>query len=313
MLSHGLRSSATPLLALGFLFGVGAADARSQVAPEPGDLTVTGVNYDENGAVPYTMSISGQEMRMDQGPRSVIFRPTGERPGFLFIDHEARRVDFLPSSTVAAGEAAVSAETAVEYETSPDPLPGLEALAPIPTSVRLIRNGQEEVVPLDLQKIGFHYEGDATLPGMDQAGIPTEMADMIKTVLRIESRASVAPELEGAGTIPAFYEGMAEAGAATPGASFASMSEGLVAVNNQIAAAGFPIWVGSVTRVDVEVEGPMAQMMEGMLRKMPGMGNTLSVSVVESISTDPVDRSLFYDGGMPPDYRVTVLDPGGVR
>lgn len=313
MRRHSMQFSATLLSILGLLFRVGAQPAQAQVAAAPGDVTVTGVNYDEDGTVPYTMSIRGPEMRMDQGTRSLIFRPTGERPGFLLIDHEARRVDFLPSATAAVGEASVSAETVVRYETSPDPLPGLEALAPIPTSVKLIRNGEELVVPLDLQKIGFHFEGDATLPGMDQAGIPPEMADMIKTVLRIESRASVAPEMEGAGAIRAFYQGMAEAGAVTPGGSFASMSEGLVAVNNEIAAAGFPIWVGSVTRVDVEVEGPMARMMEGMLKKMPGMGNTLSVSVVESISTDPVDPGIFYDGGMPPDYRLTVLDAGGVR
>lgn len=282
----------------------------AQVEAELGDLTVTGVNYGEEGEQPFTMYISGREMRIDQpGGMSMIFRLSGDRPGMLFLNHERKKVDFLPAEMVNLGESAVSARTLMTYETDPDPLPGMEALSPIPGAINVVRGGTEEAVPVDPEKVGFYYEGDTTLPGMDQASVPPEMRDMLQVVMRIESRAAVDPNIDGAEVAAAFYEEVVNSGLSAP-SGFSSMSSGLMAVSRDIASVGFPVWTGTLTRIRVEVDGPMAGMMEGAFNRMPGIGRTLAVSVVESVSTDPVDPGLFYDGGMPPDYEVEVLDVG---
>ena len=244
--------SSIPLLAAALLFLTGGLDSA---AAQTGSLTVTGVNYKEEGEDPYTLYIRGSEMRMDQPDEdtSIIFRVDGPQPGMLLLDHEAMRVDYLPSSVISQGEGTVSAETVEAYETDGEPLPGMEALAPVPASITVIRGGVAEELPVNLERVGYHYEGDATLPGMDGAEIPANMRDMLRVVLKIESRAAVAPGLEGAEVAAGFYEAMVESGLGPP-AGFSSMSSGLMKVNRNISANGFPVWVGSVTQVDVEVE-----------------------------------------------------------
>jgi hypothetical protein len=276
------------------------------------DLTVIGVNHDEReGEKPFTMYLRDGEMRMDQGNQTMILRFTGENPGMLLIDHDKERVDFLPSEMVNRGEGAVSARTVEAYETDSEPMPGMEKLAPVPETVTVIRGGNPEEVPVRGTPVGYHYEGDASLPGLEGAAMPANMRDMLKVVLQMDSRAVVDPSIPGAEAAVAFYERAVESGLASNSPTFASMTAGLMEVNQKIAENGFPVWVGTRSEVDIQVSGPMAGMMEGMVQGMPGVGPNISVSVIESVSTDPVDGALFYDGGTPEGYDVNVLDLSG--
>jgi hypothetical protein len=298
-----LRTPTAPLAGVLLLSAAVALPLGAQ------DLTVTGVNYDEReGDQPFTMYLRDSEMRMDQGNQSMILRFTGDNPGMLLIDHDKERVDFLPSARVNQAEGMVSARTVEAYETDSEPFPGMEKLAPVPETVIVIRNGTPQEVAVQGSRVGYHYEGDATLPGMEGAALPANMKDMLKVVLQVDSRAVVDPSIPGAEAAAAFYQGAVESGLASNSPTFASMTAGLMEVNKKVAQHGFPVWVGTLNEVDIQVSGPMAGMMEGMVQGMPGVGPNLSVSVIESVSTDPVDGALFYDGGMPPDYDVNVLD-----
>jgi hypothetical protein len=306
-----MRSASTFLhFAIAVLLSVGGYQTLdAQARAVSGDLTVEAINYDASGRTPVTISVKDNQMRIDQSQKSLIFRVSGPQPGMLMLDHAAKRVDFLPSQVISAGQLTVSAETrALQYETTPEALPRLEQLAPFPTTVAIVRNGIRQVVPVKLSEVGFYYEGDATLPGMDQAAIPADMKQLMKVVMRIDSRARVDASLEGAGTLAALYGEMVKLGASESAAGMMAMTSGLMAINRDIASTGFPLWVGTKTEIRVSVDGPMAGMMERMFSRMPGVGSTLAVSVVESISTDPVDAALFYGGGMPPDYELRVLE-----
>jgi hypothetical protein len=308
-----MRTAPTFLhFALAMFLSVGSYQSLdAQAGSDSGDLTVEAVNYDESGRTPVTIYVKDSQMRIDQSGNSLIFRVSGPYPGMLMLNHAARRVDFLPSRVISAGQLTVSAETKVlQYEMSPEALPRLERMAPFPTTVTIVRNGTRQVVPVNLSEVNLYYEGDATLPGMDQAGIPPDVKEMVKVVMRIDSRARVDASLEGAATLAALYGEMIKLGASESAAGMMAMTSGLMAINRDIAFSGFPLWVGTKTEIRVGVKGPMAGMMERMFSRMPGVGSTFAVSVVESISTDPVDAALFYDGGMPPGYIVRALDGG---
>lgn len=127
----------------------------AQVQPRLGNLTVEGVQYGADQApASYTITIKGRQMRMDQGDVSMILRPTGDRPGMLFLHHAEKRVDFLPADVMAEGERTVSAESVVRYETAPEPLPGMETLAAVPESVTVVENGAPRAVGVDLERVG---------------------------------------------------------------------------------------------------------------------------------------------------------------
>ena len=306
-----MRSAPTFLhFAIAVLLSVGGYQTLdAQAGAASGDLTVEAINYDASGRTPVTIYVKDSQMRIDQSQKSLLFRVSGPQPGMLMLDHAAKRVDFLPSQVIAGGQLTVSAETrTLQYETTPEALPRLEQMAPFPTTVTIVRNGIRQVVPVNLSEVGFYYEGDATLPGMNDAAIPPDMKARIKVVMRIDSRARVDASLEGSGTLAALYAEMVKLGASESAAGMMAMTSGLMAINRDIAFTGFPLWVGTKTDIRVGVDGPMAGMMERMFSRIPGVGSTLAVSVVESISTDPVDAALFYDGGMPPDYTLRVLE-----
>lgn len=284
----------------------------AQIQPRLGDLTVEGVSYtDDQAPASYTLTIKGRQMRMDQGGISMILRPTGDRPGILFLHHEEKRVDFMPADLIAEGERAMSAESVMRHETAPEPLPGMETLAAVPESVTIVENGSPRTVQVDLERVGFHYEGEADVPGFEPAALPADIRDMLTVLLTVETRAAVDPDIEGAAVIAAFYDEAVKSGLGAPSSNPLSMVLGLMAVNREMASVGFPVWVGSKTNSKVKASGPAAGMVEGMLGNMPGMLQALSVSVVETISTDPVDPALFYGGGMPEGYEVHVMDTSG--
>lgn len=274
---------------------------HAQVPANPGDLTVKGINYDESGEHPFTMIIKGREARIDQGGLSMIFRPSGPQPGLLFLDHQAKRVDFLPSDMIVAGEAIVAAET----DASAVAQTGFSGWPAAPATVTVIEQGVSREVAPQQGLVGYKYEGSSTLPAMGEAGIPPEMKDMIKVVLKVDGVAAVDPTLPGASTAAAFYQEMAQSSLSSN-----SMTSGMMAVNAGLASNGLPVWVGSISEVYIEVGGPMAGMMQGMLANMPGLEQkkTYSVSTITTIDTSPVDPALLYDGGMPPGYEVNVID-----
>lgn len=277
------------------------------------DLTIAGENTPgaDGGTDRYVIYVKNEQMRIDQLAgaggdtitNSMIIRFTGSPAGTLFLDHEARTVMVLPIDTVLEAEQRVSARSDAG------------------SSARPITRKDEtkEVMGRTTEGYDFRFSGTATPPGMDGQQMPPGMADMLKIRLDVSGTAWVAPGLDGADELAAFYRKMEEnqmtfggAGAQPPAEgsgetlTYPGISSGLTGIMADIAEKGFPLRTETTTDVSVDAQGPMAgmmeQMMSGAMGSMGSMGNSTHVSEVTGVSTDSIDSELFFDGGLPEGY-----------
>ena len=276
------------------------------------DLTIDstskpGVNSDKDRQ---TIYLKDDQMRIDQISTelqkgkpvdvvntSMLIRFSGEPAGMLFIDHKARQV------RVTTPLEAIEAEKTVDAKTDPT--------APAPSVVD--RNETREVMDHTAEGYDFSYNGSLDPMAMGGQQMPPQMAGMMKMKLHVTGTAWVVPGMAGADELAAFYAKMAkyqmtmgvvdpdqggpgkEKSMVAPG-----LSHGLTDVMAQIAAKGFPLLTSIKSEVKMEMEGPMASMMQGMMQT-PG-GGFESESEVTKVSTAKVDPDLFYDGGIPDGY-----------
>ena len=286
------------------------------LAPADGraDLTIMGENTPgENGGTDrYMIYLKDEQMRIDQlegvegdqVSNSMIIRFTGTPPGTLFLDHEARTVDIIPIDTVLSAEQMVSAEP--DAASVADPV--------------VERDETREVMGRTTEGYDFRFSGTATPPGMDSQQMPPGMADMVRIRLDMTGTAWVAPDLDGADELAAFYRKMAEnqmtfggvdaeppAPESGEALTYPGLSYGLTNVMAEIAEKGFPLRTEMTADVSVDAQGPMA----GMLRQMMSgaTGSSSHVSEVKSVLTDSVDAGLFFDGGLPEGYEENVISP----
>jgi len=80
------------------------------------------------------------------------------------------------------------------------------------------------------------------------------------------------------------------------------LSSALTEVLAQITTAGFPLLTQTHSDIRVDMEGAMADMIQGMLDAMGIGGSHSTESVVTGVHGGNVPPELFYDGLLPPGY-----------
>jgi hypothetical protein len=301
-----------------------AAGVRPLVAQDA--VTLSCASDDDGVRHDSTIYVRGDQMRVDQGTwrndkqpsgrpsQSMIFRLSGPSAGMLLIDHAKRRVLFLPLGDVHAAEPSVRSRTATVRGGG-----GIDLVARaknhnmrLPDRIEVVSGGRSTPLRIELEPVPFHFEGKTTVPGMSRGDVPPEMYAMMTPILTIEGTALVAKNVPGADVLADFYRRLVAANLDAPGgedvSGTPSMSVGLMAVDAWVTARGFPVVMGSDSRIRFDLQGAMAQVAARMTKLMPGASSS-SFTVVNSVSTDPVDSAVFYDGGMPAGYKVEKLKP----
>ena len=278
---------------------------------------------DEQALVMY---LHEDQLRMDQGPYSMLIRLSGGFRGLLLLDHGARRAQYLPMEVIAAGEALIDATgtgTAEDATTALEETFG--GLAPALT-IELVQNGEVEIVEVASRHVSWSNTGSAGLPfaaADERMGgqIPAEQMEEFSEYMRVVQTTSgwswVDPEIPGSEHLAAFFTTLAQMGvnpyalsSDDPGAMAGiGMFAALTGTMGQIAQHGLPHHTASVTIVELRFGGElaaMAPMLEGMLPPLV----SASTSRVHRVDVDPIDNpeALFYGGGTPPGYEVQTLE-----
>ena len=273
------------------------------------DLTIKGTNYTAPWAggtaiVPsqkkdvqdYTIYVQGHNMRMDNGGAyTVIIREQGPGLEYVLVDHSKKQYYSIKSTEAASSE--VQTVTRSDQEITGANLNG--SIHPKPIQGHAVKAAD------------FSYRGKATPP----VGMPPQYQNMITVNVEIKGTSFVAPGMQGADELAAFYQNMQAKLASAQQASGVQsvsplLSRGMTTIMARVAGFGFPLVTMQNTKMTMTMQGmpgPAAGMVRSMLSKLPGMSsmdpNNVAVSEVQSVTYDALGGALFYNGGYPSGYK----------
>ncbi len=230
---------------------------------------------------------------------SVLIRFSGRPPGLLFIDHDSMRVQMLSSLR------------AIDAAQTPDA--GSAASA---SSVRVIeRDETREILGHTAHRYDFAFAGNVDPLVLLGQQLTPGMAGLISIKLQLSGTSWVAPDMQGAKELADFFaqlthrqltigmlgptptETAQELSLLSP-----ALSSALTEVLARITTAGFPLLTQTHSDMQVDMEGAMADIIQGMLEAMGIGGQHSTESTVTGVHTGNVPPELFYDGLLPKGY-----------
>ena len=235
----------------------------------------------------------------DRVDSSMLIRFSGRPSGWLFIDHDSMRVQMLSSLR--------------EIDTAQTPEAGS---APSASSVRVVEQDEtREILGHTAHRYDFAFAGNVDPLALLGQQLSPGMAGMISIKLQVTGTSWVAPDMQGARELAAFFaqlshrqltlgmlgptppEAAQELSLLSPG-----LSSALTEVLARITTAGFPLLTQTHSDMRVDMEGAMADMIQGMLDAMGIGGPHSTESVVTGVHGGDLPPDLFYDGLLPKGY-----------
>lgn len=235
----------------------------------------------------------------DRVASSMLIRFSGHPSGLLYIDHDSMRVQMLSSLR--------------EIDTAQTPDAGSD---PSASSVRVVeRDETREILGHAAHRYDFAFAGNVDPLVLLGQQLAPDMAGLISIKLQVSGTSWVAPDMQGAKELAAFFaqlsrrqltlgmlgptppETAQELSLLSPG-----LSSAVTEVLARITTAGFPLLTQTHSDVRVDMEGAMANMIQGMLEGMGIGGQHSTESVVTGVHGGNVPQELFYDGSLPQGY-----------
>jgi hypothetical protein len=278
------------------------------------DITVTGTHSPGfgGGIDRQVIYLRENQMRIDQLPTltqdgrnkesvvsSLLIRFSGRPSGLLFIDHDSMRVQMV--SSLREINAAQTADAGSD---------------PSVSSVRVVKRDQtREILGHTAHRYDFAFAGNVDPLVLLGQQLSPGMAGLISIKLQLTGTSWVAPDMEGARELAAFFAQLSrrQLTIGMPGPTppetaqqlsllSPGLSSALTEVLAQITTAGFPLLTQTHSDIRVDMEGAMADMIQGMLDAMGIGGSHSTESVVTGVRGGNVPPELFYDGLLPPGY-----------
>lgn len=270
------------------------------------DLTLQGTHSPgiSGGADREVIYLRNDQMRIDQlsttnlenevgegVASSMLIRFSGSPAGWLFLDHESKRVQILSSLR----------ETSTASSAS---------------SVSVVTQGETlELLGQTAHRYDFSFAGDVDPLALLGQQLPAVMAGSIIIKLRVTGSSWVVPGMQGADELAEFFEQLSRRqltlgnleqtpSQTTRELSFLSpgLSGAITEVFRQITAAGFPLQTQTTSEMQVDMDGYMAGIIQSMLDSMGVSGPTSTETIITDVQTGKVAPELFYAGQLPPGY-----------
>jgi hypothetical protein len=273
-------------------------------APAWADLTIEGTHSPgfSGGVDRQVVYLRDDQMRIDQltqgagntdsVARSLLIRFSGQPAGLLHIDHGSRSVQVLSALPPNAAR-----------DTAANP-------------VRVERRDETwEILGHTAQRHDFSFSGDVDPLVLLGGQLPPGMAGMARIRLDVTGTSWVAPDMDGAAELAEFFAtltgkqlavallgqdafAMGQAGSVvSPG-----LSRAITEVMAQITREGLPLLTETRSKLVVDMQGGVADMIRALLAGMGLDAPQSTESIVTRVNTATVTPELFYSGGLPVGY-----------
>jgi len=266
------------------------------------DVTIEGTHSPglSGGVDHQVIYLRDDQMRIDQlgeakqdGPRStVLIRYTGNPAGLLFINHESKRVALLSS------------------------LPAASSTGSAAGSVHVVKRDEtREILGHTALRYDFSFSGNVDPLALLGQQLPAGMAGMVTIKLKVSGTSWVVPGMDGAGELADFFAALAGrqlsiafSGRDSPGAEqqmslvSAGLSGTLTAVMKQMTHSGMPLLTQTQSVLVPDMEGMMADVVQGLLNAAGLGGQVNTESLVTAVRTAGLSPELFYNNRLPAGY-----------
>jgi hypothetical protein len=269
------------------------------------DVTIEGTHSPglSGGVDRQVIYLRDDQMRIDQlaaadqesVASSVLIRFSGTPAGLLFINHESKRVELLSSLPAASS-------------------PGSGA-----GSVRVVKRDEtRKILGHTGVRYDFSFSGNVDPLALLGQQLPAGMAGVVTIKLSVSGTSWVVPGMDGAAELADFFAllagrqlSIAYAGQNQPGTgqqmSLVSpgLSGALAAVMKQITRSGMPLLTQTKSVLNPDMEGMMADMVQGLL-DAAGLGDQQRTeSMVTAVRSGNLSAELFYNNRLPAGYTLS--------
>ena len=269
------------------------------------DVTIEGTHSPglSGGIDRQVIYLRDDQMRIDQlaaagqesAASSVLIRFSGTPAGLLFINHESKRVELLSSLPAASS-------------------PGSGA-----GSVRVVKRDEtRKILGHTGVRYDFSFSGNVDPLALLGQQLPAGMAGVVTIKLSVSGTSWVVPGMDGAAELADFFAllagrqlSIAYAGQNQPGTgqqmSLVSpgLSGALAAVMKQITRSGMPLLTQTKSVLNPDMEGMMADMVQGLL-DAAGLGDQQRTeSMVTAVRSGNLSAELFYNNRLPAGYTLS--------
>ena len=266
------------------------------------DVTIEGTHSPglSGGIDQQAIYLRDNQMRIDQlaatgrgsAASSVLIRFSGTPAGLLFINHESKRVELLSSLPATS-------------------TPGSGA-----SSVRVVKRDEtRKILGHTALRYDFSFSGNVDPLALLGQQLPAGMEGMVTIKLNVSGTSWVVPGMDGAAELADFFAvlagrqlSIAYAGQNQPGTgqqmSLVSpeLSGALAAVMKQITRSGMPLLTQTKSVLNPDMEGMMADMVQGLLDAGGLGGQQNTESEVTRVNTSDLPAELFYSNRLPAGY-----------
>ncbi len=235
----------------------------------------------------------------DSPASSILIRFSGQPAGMLFINHETNRIQML--SSLRAINVPQSANGVSDPSANP---------------VRVEKRAEtRQILGYAAQRYDFAFSGNVDPLVLLGQQLPAGIAGLINIKLQVSGSSWVVPGMAGASELAGFFAQLAQRqltlgmlGPTSPEAAqdlsllSPALSSALTEVLAQITREGFPLLTQTQSNMKVDMEGAMADLIQGTLESM-GMGGQHSTeSAFTAVDNESLAPELFYNGGLPKGY-----------
>lgn len=252
---------------------------------------------DEQMRIDRLASLQQDPADTDSAASSLLIRFSGDPAGVMYLDHGSKAAEVL-ASLPGTGAASPSAD-------------------PAPTVVN--RGETREILGHQTQRYDFSFSGNVDPLALLGQQLPPGMASLVSIRLWVSGTSWVAPGMDGADELADFFAqltgrqlaiGMPGGISPAPGQALSVVSPGLsralTGAMAQISRQGLPLLTQTRSVMKADMEGALADMIQGLL-DATGMGGTQSTeSRVTSVHTTKLPPELFYNNRLPAGYTLTL-------
>ena len=266
------------------------------------DVTIEGTHSPglSGGVDRQVIYLRDDQMRIDQlaasgqdsVATSVLIRFSGTPAGLLFINHESKRVELL-SSLPTPSRAGSGADL-----------------------VRVVKRDEtRKILGHTAVRYDFSFSGNVDPLALLGQQLPAGMAGMVTIKLNVSGTSWVVPGMDGAGELADFFAALAgrqlsiayagqnpsgtgqQMSLVSPG-----LSGALAAVMKQITRSGMPLLTQTKSVLNPDMEGMMADVVQGLLDAGGLGGQQNTESEVTRVNTSDLSAELFYNNHLPTGY-----------
>ncbi len=269
------------------------------------DVTIEGTHSPgfSGGVDRQVIYLRDNQMRIDQlaaadqesVASSVLIRFSGTPAGLLFINHESKRIELL-SSLPAASKAGTGAD-----------------------SVRVVKRDEtREILGHTALRYDFSFSGTVDPLAVLGQQLPAGMAGVVIIKLNVSGTSWVVPGMDGAAELVDFFAllagrqlSIAHGGQNPPGTGqqlsliSPELSGALTAAMKQITRSGMTLVTVTSSVLSPDMEGMMADVVQGLLDAAGLGGQQRTESVVTAVRSGNLSAELFYNNRLPAGYTLS--------